>query len=157
MLCQTEKVKKALEIATAAHAGQKRWGGEDYITHPIAVAESLDFEEGQILGLLHDVLEDTKVTSNELADEFGEDIVFKLMVLTKQEGEEYYSYIQRVAAGPHICPHVKLADLEHNLRDLKPGPRKDKYQLARLYLIESICSRYSNADVIRFKWQHKVS
>lgn len=143
---------KALKVATEAHKGQTRWGGEPYITHPIAVAESIsgveyadeDWLDALCVAVLHDVVEDTSVTYGDLLNEHGFSyaIVNAVHDITKVDGESYANYIKRVSYNP-IARRVKVADLQHNLKSLKKGSMKDKYMLAleyfRLYeeMIES--------------------
>jgi (p)ppGpp synthase/HD superfamily hydrolase len=143
--------EKALEIATQAHAGQKRKGsGEDYITHPIAVAENAeeiywsiyaDDLDGSndvvarkiyIVGILHDVVEDTSVTLGELSHEFPDiHILQALSMLTRREGTTYYDFIKTIASeGSIVALIVKIADIKHNMSDLKEGTLKDKYRFA---------------------------
>jgi (p)ppGpp synthase/HD superfamily hydrolase len=143
--------EKALEIATQAHAGQKRKGsGEDYITHPIAVAENAeeiywsiyaDDLDGSndvvarkiyIVGILHDVVEDTPVTLGELSHEFPDiHILQALSMLTRREGTTYYDFIKTIASeGSIVALIVKIADIKHNMSDLKEGTLKDKYRFA---------------------------
>ncbi|MBO7151547.1 MAG: bifunctional (p)ppGpp synthetase/guanosine-3',5'-bis(diphosphate) 3'-pyrophosphohydrolase, partial [Clostridia bacterium] len=73
------EIKKAYAFATEAHKGQKRSSGEDYIIHPCAVVEILadfGFDSSTVIAaFLHDVLEDTSVTADELKELFGEEIV----------------------------------------------------------------------------------
>ena len=125
---------RAVEIATAAHEGQTRWGGEPYITHPLAVANYFHMSIEKIVAVLHDVIEDTDITGNDLLDEFPDEIVGSVLVMTHKEHESYADYIMRVRKN-HIARKVKLADIKHNLSDLDKNPqahkqRKDKYQLA---------------------------
>ena len=80
-------IRKAYDLANAAHAGQKRASGEDYIIHPLCVAKILT--ELQIdattitAALLHDVVEDTVMTSEEIAKEFSEEVAFLVEGVTK--------------------------------------------------------------------------
>lgn len=123
--------EKALEIATEAHKGQKRWNGDDYITHPIRVASQFDNEQFKIVSILHDVLEDTNVTAEELNLIHGIDqnLVNVIIRLTKLDGESYADYITRVNENAWARV-IKIEDLKDNLRDLEKGQRRDKYELA---------------------------
>ena len=105
---------KALTIATKAHEGQTDKAGEQYILHPITVASQLEDETDQIVALLHDVLEDTSVSKEELATDFGEEIMEALDYLTKRDDENYFDYIRRAGQNP-IAKRVKKADLLHNM------------------------------------------
>lgn len=131
-------VEKAVEVATKAHKGQFRDDGRPYITHPIAVANicAAKYARGEdtyfcmIIGLLHDVVEDTSLTLDDLSKEgFPYIVVNAIEYLTRQKNESYTDFIKRVAKNKQATL-VKLADLEHNLSDQKPGARKDKYELA---------------------------
>lgn len=135
----------ALEFATKAHAGQTRkFTGVPYITHPVAVAKiakdavskfettfSKDLLEA--VALLHDVLEDTAVTYDELLHVFGKDVADRVRILTKVPGETYLQAILR-AKGDDVTKIVKLADNIHNSSDLKPGSLRDKYEMS-MYIL----------------------
>ena len=107
-------LKKAYEIACAAHKGQVDKAGVDYINHPIAVAALVDTESEKIVALLHDVAEDTPITLANMASMgFCDDIVKALDCLTKREGESRESYLRRIKNNP-LATVVKMADLQHN-------------------------------------------
>jgi (p)ppGpp synthase/HD superfamily hydrolase len=133
--------KLAEDIAYAAHAGQKRWNGDPYITHPRAVAALVRAPRQKVVAWLHDVLEDCPDWTPDKLERCGipEDLVIVVEILTRKEYESYYDYIMRIT-NDDMAIIVKLADLEHNLSDLEPGPRKDKYLLSREVLrqIENI-------------------
>ena len=124
----------AESIARSAHAGQKDKGGHDYINHPAFVAGHVDTDEEKIVGWLHDVLEDTEVSSEYLREIFGDKILDALDAVTHRKKETWEDYISRVEKNP-IAVKVKLADLTHNMdlsrlekitdKDLK---RLDKYK-----------------------------
>ena len=82
-----ELIKKAYEFAAKAHEGQKRRSGEDYITHPCAVAEivaEFGFDASTVVAaFLHDTLEDTPVTDEQIKTEFGEEILELVEGVTK--------------------------------------------------------------------------
>lgn len=132
----SEYVAKALALAIEAHAGQKRWNGDEYITHPVRVAQHFDSPILQTIALLHDVVEDTNITFDELRLKFGDYVANCVGDLTKQDGEAYADFIFRLSSGDDSSIEVKLADLCDNLSDLKDGPLKDKYELAEMYLQE---------------------
>ncbi|MDR2698627.1 MAG: DUF6434 domain-containing protein [Candidatus Methanoplasma sp.] len=109
-----QEYEKALRIATKAHEGQKSKTGEDYIMHPIAVSGFCRTERAKIAALLHDVVEDTAVTLDDLRREgFAEDILTAVDCVSKREGEELDDYLQRVASDD-IATEVKFADMRHN-------------------------------------------
>lgn len=130
------RIKKAFELARKAHANQWRKGGEPYILHPIAVAlilaEDLQLDANPVIAaFLHDVVEDTDYTLDQLREEFGDDVAFLVKVVTKKvvgkkNGEEYKfskqldNYRQLLDSMQHDIRAilVKLADRTHNMRTL---------------------------------------
>ena len=128
-------IRKAEEIAREAHKNQKRWDGSHYIEHPKRVALSFNDFDCRIVGWLHDVLEDTDTTEQNLIDEgIPSRLVKSIKNLTKKEEENYYDFVMRIKNDP-IATKVKIADIEDNLSDnLKEGSLKDKYRLARYIL-----------------------
>lgn len=129
----------ALKIATEAHKGQKRWNDDDYITHPIRVATKCVDNDIKCIAVLHDVVEDTEITVFDLAHKhhFNTFIVDNISYLTKKPHENYADYIMNIKRFP-VATFVKIADLKDNLRDLKKGKRRDKYELA-LKILENKC------------------
>ena len=112
-------IAQALEIATRAHQGQTDKAGVSYIEHPIAVAVALGVGEPRdtkavVVALLHDVIEDTAVTQQELAKVFPPEIIDAIFALTRQADEDYESFIRRCATN-RLARKVKIADLQHNL------------------------------------------
>lgn len=138
--------KKAVWIAQEAHKGQTDKGGNPYIEHPLYVASQVDTTELKIIAVLHDTLEDSDVTAEDLRKAgFPEDIVEAIVVLTHEDGndEAYLDYIRRVA-GNTMAAAVKRADLMHNMDISRiPNPtqkdqkRKVKYERA-LQLLEEL-------------------
>ena len=115
----TESYKLALEFAKAKHKGQKRIGGYDYITHPIAVSEIVKnqgFDEiYQIAALFHDLLEDTDATEEEILKYGNRQILEAVNLLTKKKGYDMAEYINAIKQNP-IAFAVKAADRLHNLQ-----------------------------------------
>lgn len=109
----TEKTKRAMQIAYEAHHGQLDKSGVPYIYHPIHLAEQMDTETETIVALLHDVVEDTPVSMEDLSEEFSEEVIEALKLLTHDENEDYMSYVQKLKQNP-ISKKVKKADLKHN-------------------------------------------
>ena len=109
----TELTNKAMKIAYAAHHGQVDKCGIPYIFHPMHLAESMDDEVSCCAALLHDVVEDTSVTMDELAKEFPPEVIAVLKLLTHEEGTDYFDYVRAIRTNP-IAVKVKLADLAHN-------------------------------------------
>lgn len=138
LLLESESVSKALRLATAAHKGQVDKAGIDYIKHPIAVAESLDTEDEQITALLHDTVEDTEVTLEDLKSEgFSDTVLHAVYCLTHKKDESRGTYLLRVAENP-LAVKVKLADLAHN-SDLSrlPSPTAKDFARAERYAKET--------------------
>ena len=109
----TDLTIKAMNLAYAAHHGQFDKGGVPYIFHPIHLAEEMDDEVSTCVALLHDAVEDTAVTLEELAESFPREIVEAVDLLTHRDGVEYFDYVRSIRANP-VAVKVKLADLRHN-------------------------------------------
>ena len=141
----TELTNKAMKIAYAAHHGQVDYNGIPYIFHPIHLAEAMDDEVSCCAALLHDVVEDTDVTMDELAQEFPEQVIAVLRLLTHEEGVPYFDYVRKIKANP-IAVKIKLADIAHNcdqtrcvgsgLSEERLAYWRDKYSKARAILME---------------------
>ena len=110
----TKLTKKAMNIAYKAHHGQKDKGGFPYINHPLHLAEQMDDEYSTCVALLHDVVEDSDITLNDLSKIFPYEIINAVSLLTKRDGEMYSDYIGRIKKNP-IATKVKLADVVHNM------------------------------------------
>jgi hypothetical protein len=126
-------LQKAIALAAAAHQWQKRKKGSPYVLHPLRMACALKTEAEQIVAVLHDVVEDTHWTSDDLRREgFPEDILQALDCVTERKGESYDVFLTRAAANP-IARRVKLADLEDNMnvRDLPQVTPKDAQRLSK--------------------------
>ena len=127
-------LEKAITIATIAHQGQKDKAGQPYILHPLRVMFSTKGELERICGVLHDVIEDTEVTMDDLRNEgFGEEVLSVLDAVTKRDGESYEDFIDRILSNPIAC-RVKLADLSDNM-DLSrvENPTEKDYQRIEKY------------------------
>ena len=118
-MADSESLQLALEFAKAKHKGQKRIGGDDYITHPIAVSEivkSQGFDENyQITALFHDLLEDTDATEEEILKYGSPEILGAVKLLTKKKGYDMAEYISAIKQNS-IAFAVKEADRLHNLQ-----------------------------------------
>lgn len=131
----------AMLVAYTAHHGQTDNSGIPYIEHPKKVASFLDSEEDKIIAMLHDVIEDTFLTEEDLRPVFGDKIVDIVVLLTKVKGEDYFDYINRIK-GNEIATRVKLADIKHN-SDIsrianptkKDYDRLEKYNKAKAILL----------------------
>ena len=138
----TDIVKAADEYAARKHEGQVDKAGVPYINHPRAVAAKLDSDVEKTVALLHDTVEDTDATVEEIREMFGEEIADAVEVLTHPKDEPYMDYIRRIWKN-RLARDVKLADLEHNM-DLsrlngkvteKDLERVEKYKKARQILM----------------------
>lgn len=110
----TKKTKIAMKLAYEKHHGQVDKSGLPYIHHPLHLAEQMNTEEACIVALLHDVIEDTNTTFEDLeAFSFGEEIIDALKLLTRNKDEDYFAYVERISKNP-IAKQVKIADLMHN-------------------------------------------
>lgn len=130
-MLQTELTQKALEIAIQAHAGQTDKAGHPYIEHPLHVAETMETEAETCAALLHDVIEDTSWSLDDLeAQGFPQDVLDALALLTHDDEVLYLAYVEALVQNP-IAKKVKLADLHHN-SDLSRLPQITKADEMRL-------------------------
>src|SRR5437016_14147144 len=105
----------AIQIAAEAHAGQKQKNGQPYILHPFRVMARVQTEEEKIVAVLHDLIEDTPWTAEQLKQRgFPPHILHALDCVTKRPDDRYEDFVTRSAADP-IALRVKLADLEDNM------------------------------------------
>lgn len=133
------RILQAYELAGAAHAGQYDKGGRPYIFHPLFVAGKVQGESEKIVALLHDVLEDTALSLDDMPF-LSEPEQEALLIITKNRGERYEQYLSRVKANA-IARAVKLEDLRHNydvsrLRSMgtEDERRLEKYRQALAFL-----------------------
>ncbi len=137
-------VHVALKLATIAHSGQFDKGGKPYILHPISVAKIVETEEEKTVALLHDVIEDTPVTLEELRENgFPESVVVAVDVLTKRPGVDYEDYIQGVKQNT-LALAVKIADMTHNM-DLSRIQNPTTKDYARIEKYERILAELKTA------------
>ena len=107
-------LERALQIAVKAHAGAKDKGGDPYAFHPIRVMLRCKNPDARIVALLHDVVEDTDVTFEDLkAEGFSDTVLAALKLVTHLPEDSYEDYVRKIAGNP-IAVEVKLADLEDN-------------------------------------------
>ena len=109
----TPLTAKAMGIAYAAHHGQVDKAGVPYIFHPVHLAEQMEDEISCCAALLHDVVEDTSVTMEDLAKEFPEEVISVLRLLTHAEDVPYFDYVRAIKTNP-VAVKIKLADIAHN-------------------------------------------
>ena len=143
-MLMSPRVLEALTLAAKAHDGQHDRSGLPYILHPINVANQLETEDEIVLGLLHDVVEDSDVPLEEIRERFGDRIADALFLLTKRADEDYMDYIERVATDP-LAVRIKLADLTHNM-DPARHPNPDEWDLEHLAKYEKAKARLLEAQ-----------
>ena len=127
-------IERAIEIAATAHAGQRDKAGQPYIFHPLRVMLRVEGAHEQMAAVLHDVVEDTSVTLDNLAQEgFPSEVLRAIAALTKLPGETRLEAAARAAADP-VARKVKLADNAENM-DLSriPNPTDKDYARCREY------------------------
>jgi (p)ppGpp synthase/HD superfamily hydrolase len=107
-------INKALNIAYKAHHGQKDKGNVPYIFHPYHIAEKFNNETDICVAILHDVLEDTFVSKEELEGYFPKEVIEPLVLLTRSTHDTYFEYIKNICSNP-IARKVKIEDIKHNL------------------------------------------
>ena len=109
----TPLTNAAMKLAYRAHDGQLDYNGIPYIFHPIHLAEQMDDEFSCCVALLHDTVEDTDVTLEELTALFPSEVTDAVALLTHSEDVDYFDYVRAIKENP-IAKKVKLADLAHN-------------------------------------------
>ena len=139
----TPKTKQALKLCFEAHKEQTDKSGLPYEFHPFHLAEQMETEDTTVVALLHDVVEDTPYTREDLAGMgFVESVLSALALLTHEDGVDYMAYVRAIKDNP-IAKAVKLADLRHNSDltrldavDEKALTRREKYRQALALLEE---------------------
>ena len=128
----TKEEKKAYEIAKKAHKGQVDKAGVDYINHPLTVASKCQSEDERIVALLHDVVEDTDVTLEDLSKVFDKHIIDAIDAITHREGVSYEDYLLNLKKN-ELALHVKFKDIENNmdLSRIKNPTQKDYDRLEK--------------------------
>ncbi len=127
-----EQLNRAIEIAITAHGGQlDTHNGRPYIEHPFRVMNAGHTLPEKIVGVLHDVVEDTPWTLEQLREEgFAPETIDGVDAMTRRDNETYDEYMQRVQANP-LATRVKLNDLTDNM-DIRRWNDIPYHELARL-------------------------
>lgn len=124
-------VEDAIVLATQAHRGQVDKVGQPYILHLLRVMLRLEGEAAQMAGILHDLVEDTRYSFDDLrALGYAEELLQALDCLTRRPEESYEQFIERASANP-LARRVKRADLEDNM-DIRRLPMIGEKDLERL-------------------------
>ena len=141
----TPLTNRAMKVAYQAHHGQVDYNGIPYIFHPIHLAEQMDDEISCCVALLHDTVEDTSVSLEDLKAIFPPEVTDAVALLTHKEGIDYFDYVRLIKKNP-VARKVKLADLAHNsdqsrcvgtdLTEERKAAWKAKYEKATKILTE---------------------
>ena len=130
---KTHPIERALSIALEAHRGQTDKYGQPYVLHPLRLMQRFRDPELQTIAILHDVVEDSDWTLEQLQDAgFVDRVVGAVDALTRRDEESYEDLIDRAAANS-LARQVKLADLEDNMdiRRMKTIADSDRERLNR--------------------------
>ena len=127
-----EQLNRAIEIAVSAHEGQLDTNnGRPYIEHPFRVMSAGQTLQEKIVGVLHDVVEDTPWTLEQLTEEgFSKEVIDGIDAMTRRDNESYDDYLLRVQDNP-LATRVKLNDLTDNM-DIRRWNEIPYHELARL-------------------------
>ena len=126
-----ELIEKSLHIALRAYAGKTDKAGREYIHHPLRVMSKMKTDVEMSVALLHDVIEDSDITAEQLlAEGIPAEVVEAVVCLSKTENEDYQDFVAR-AKKNELAARVKIADIEDNI-DVLRLPTLDEYDLARV-------------------------
>lgn len=144
-------LNKAIEIARIAHEGQVDKGGQPYITHPLRVMNNVETVEEKIVAVLHDSVEDSDLTLEDLRTEgFSDLIVDAIAAITKGEGEKRQDYLNRVMNN-QIALRVKIADMTDNMDISRiPNPTDRDRERIRIYKKNIIKLQNKLNDVVNY-------
>ena len=134
-------VETAKAWAFRYHAGQTDKAGLPYVTHPQRVAERMDTPEEQVVGWLHDTVEDTGLTLREIELQFGPETAAAVDAISRREGEDWDDYLKRARNNP-VARRVKISDLIDNSNlsriprvTMRDVDRQKKYNKALRYMM----------------------
>lgn len=127
-------LQRAIEIAVSAHRDQTTKDGQPYILHPLTLMMRVESETEKIAAVLHDVVEDTGTTLEDLrAEGFSEEVLAVVDLLTHGDNLPYDDYVDRLSHHP-IARKVKLADLGHNMEITRiPDPTPKDFERLQRY------------------------
>lgn len=125
-------LEHAIALAVKAHSGQTDKAGQAYILHPLRVMFTVEGETTRIVAIMHDVVEDTDYTFDDLREMgYSEDIIEALDCITRRDDETYERFIERSMPNP-IARQVKIADLEDNMDVRRMGTPISQNDMERL-------------------------
>lgn len=130
---QQQLLEQAIHIALQAHLGEADKGGNPYVLHPLRVMLAMETTEEKIVAVLHDVIEDSSFTIEELKQRgFSKKVLDAVTLLTKKENQNYQDYISAIKKNP-LVTKVKLSDLKDNMNTtrLKKVGVADKERLRK--------------------------
>ena len=126
-----ELIYKSLEIVTRVFSDKQDKGGFPYVIHLLKVYSGVSDYTEKVCALLHDIIEDTDVTYDDLRDVgYNEEIIEILSILTKLKGEDYRDYIERIISSENShAMNIKLSDLRHNMDSSRiKNPTQNDYE-----------------------------
>lgn len=133
-------IEKSLKIALDAYTGKKDKAGKTYILHPLRIMQKMESVELKAVAILHDVIEDSDYTADDLRTEgIPDEVVEAVVSLTRNEGESYSDFIDRASRNV-LARDVKLADIEDNMDILRLEEIREK-DLERLKKYHKAYSR----------------
>jgi guanosine-3',5'-bis(diphosphate) 3'-pyrophosphohydrolase len=135
-MATNKELNRAIVLATTAHKDQVDRGGQPYILHPLRVMLSVKSLDEKIVAVLHDVIEDTEITSKDLLVDFPTYIVEAVESVSRKDNETYIQFIKRADLNS-IGRVVKIANIKDNLNLNRPGSLE--------FLSGGICKRYYEA------------
>ncbi len=136
-------LNKAIELACQAHAGQVDKAGQHYILHPMRLMLGLQEDEERIVAVLHDVIEDSDITLNDLVKyRFSKSVIDAIDCLSKRTSERYEDFIMRISSNK-LARKIKIEDIKDNLDLTRMTSISDK-DLARV-------AKYHNALKVLLK------
>ena len=130
----TPNINKALNLMYEAHKGQKDKGNIPYVFHPYHIAEQMNTEDEIIVALLHDVIEDTNFTLEDIKSYgFNNNIIEALKVITHDKKTNYTDYINKISKNK-LATKIKIRDLKHNIDISRiPNPTEEDYNRVNQY------------------------
>lgn len=148
----TESTKKALKLLFEKHKNQVDKAGIPYVFHPFHVAECMDDEDSTVVALLHDIVEDTDITFEDLKNMgFNDNVIEALKLLTHTWSVNYFDYIKNISQND-IATKVKLADLSHN-SDLTRLDNVTKRDIKRVEKYKKCIEYLNNINITRINFE----